>query len=523
MRVQSEMDQQLDTRYSDSAAWTVRLSRLEALLEMAQVLGEQGDYNEVLRLVVDKASSLVRAEATLIMMINPRTRNTIKTLYAEKNSDDEHARFVHTNISGWVILNNASLLSPDIKVDIRFRRRLFEKVQAKSAICVPFRVGNTIIGTLLLLNTERGPAFTEDDLSVAETLAAVSSPFLHSVQTIAQYFASPPPKQTLLRKYAALGLLGRSRQFLELLRSIDAASRTDVRVLLEGESGTGKELVARAVHNLSARIHEKFVAIDCGAIQPNLVESELFGHLKGAFTGALVDRKGLFEEANGGTLFMDEINNLPVEMQSKLLRVLQDQEIRPVGSNQTRKVNVRIVTASSSSLRSLVAEKKFREDLFYRLNVYPIAVPSLAERGEDIPLLAEHFLAQATRRQGKAIDRFDEEVVEFMKRRRWPGNIRELENFVERIVTLAGKKQNVIDRGVLPPELQTELRKAKKTRGVGAAPQSLRKGLTEYEGRLIRDTLETCEWNQSQAARMLQISEPSLRYKMKRLRIKGAK
>lgn len=517
------MDQPMDTQYPDTAPWAVRLARLESLLEIAHVLGEQGDYNEVLRLVVDKASNLVRAEATLIMMINPRTRNTIKTLYAERESDDENARIMHTNISGWVIINNESLLSPDIKVDSRFRKRLFEKAQAKSAICVPFRVGNTIIGTLLFLNGERGPAFTEEDLSVAEALAAISSPFLHSAQTVAQYFVSPLPKQALLRKYAALGLLGRSRQFMELLRSIDAASRSDVRVLLEGESGTGKELVARAVHNLSARSHNKFVAIDCGAIQPNLVESELFGHIKGAFTGALTNRKGLFEEADGGTLFMDEVNNLPVEMQSKLLRVLQDQEIRPVGSNQIRKVNVRIITASSSSLRSLAAEKKFREDLFYRLNVYPIAVPSLAERGEDIPLLADHFLAQASRRQGKTLDRFDEEVVEFMKRRLWAGNVRELENFVERMVTLAEKKQNVIDRGVLPPELQKELRKAKKSRGATATVRSLRKSLTEYEEQLIRETLEACEWNQSHAARMLQISEPSLRYKMRRLRIEGVK
>jgi transcriptional regulator with PAS, ATPase and Fis domain len=373
----------------------------------------------------------------------------------------------------------------------------------------------------LLLNSERRPPFTEDDLSVVEDLAAISSPFLHSAQTIAQYFASPLPKQALLRKYAALGLLGGSKPFLELLHSIDAASRCDVRVLLEGESGTGKELVARAVHNLSARGHKKLVAIDCGAIQPNLVESELFGHVKGAFTGALTDRRGLFEEADGGTLFMDEVNNLPVEMQSKLLRVLQDEEIRPVGSNLTRKVDVRIVAASSMSLVALTAEKKFRDDLFYRLNVYPIAVPSLAERGEDVPLLAEHFLVQASRRQGKEIEGFDEEVVEFMKRRHWAGNVRELENFVERIVTLAAKEQKTIDRGVLPPEVQKELKKARKTYGIAAVPLPLRKSLTDYEAQLIGNALEACNWNQSQAARMLQISEPSLRYKIRRLKIAG--
>ena len=497
--------------------------RLESMLDLARILGEQGDYNEALRLVVERASSLVRAEATLIMMINPRTRNTIKTIYAERESGDEHARFVHTNLSGWVIVNSRALLSQDIKADDRFRKRLFEEAEARSAICVPFKVGNTIMGTLLLLNSERRPPFTEDDLSVVEDLAAIASPFLHSAQTIAQYFSSPLPKQALLRKYAALGLLGRSKPFLEMLHSIDAASRCDVRVLLEGESGTGKELVARAVHKLSARGHKKLVAIDCGAIQPNLVESELFGHIKGAFTGALTDRRGLFEEADGGTLFMDEVNNLPVEMQAKLLRVLQDEEIRPVGSNLTRKVNVRIVTASSMSLVSLVSEKKFREDLFYRLNVYPIAVPSLARRGEDVPLLAEHFLAQASHRQGKEIEGFDEEVVDFMRRRRWAGNVRELENFVERMVTLAENEQKLIDRSVLPPEVQKELKRAKKTPGSAPVQISLRKSLADHEAQLIGETLEACKWNQSLAARMLKVSEPTLRYKMRRLKISAPK
>ena len=504
---------------SDRATCEARLTRLESLLELAQILGQQGDFSEVLRLVVEKAASLTHAEAALIMMINPRTRNTVKTFYAEKNTDDEHTHFVHTNISGWVIVNNSSLLSPDIKSDGRFRKRLFEKAQAKSAICVPFRAGNAIIGTLLLLNGEHARSFTEDDLAMIDKLSAIASPFLHCVQTITRYFMSPLPRQALLRKYSALGLLGRSDKFMELLRSVDAASRCDVRVLLEGESGTGKELVARAIHKLSARSQEKFVAIDCGAIQPNLVESELFGHIKGAFTGASTNRKGLLEEANGGTLFMDEVNNLPVDMQSKLLRVLEDEEIRPVGSNLTRKVNVRIITASSSSLQSLVAEKKFREDLFYRLNVYPVTVPSLGERAEDIPLLAEHFLERASRRQEKAIEGFDEEVLDFMKHRHWAGNIRELENFVERMVTLATKNQNIIDRGVLPAELQKELKKTKRTHEDIPASKALRKSLTEYEEQLIRKTLESCKWNQSKAARMMKISEPSLRYKMKRLNI----
>lgn len=495
------------------------LTKLESLVDLAQILGRQSDYDEVLRLVVEKASSLVHSDSAFIMMINPRTRTTIKTIYAEKNVDDESTRFVHTNFSGWVIVHGTSLLSPDIKCDTRFRRKLFEKVEAKSAICVPFKVGNTIIGTLLLLTNEHGSSFTEGDLAIIDKLSAIASPFLHCVQIVAQYFVSPLPKQALLNKYAVMGLHGRSDKFMELLHAIEAAGRCDVRILLEGESGTGKELVARAVHKLSARGQNTFVAIDCGAIQANLVESELFGHIKGAFTGASTNRKGLFEAANGGTLFMDEVNNLPFDMQSKLLRALQDEEIRPVGSNLTRKVNVRIITASSSSLQEMVVERKFREDLYYRLNVYPIVVPPLSERIEDIPILAEYFLKKSTQQQKKSIEGFDEEVLDFMKHRRWAGNIRELENFVERMVTLATKKQNTIDSGVLPPELQKEMKRAKRNQDDLTSTKSLSESLGEYEEQLIRKTLDGCQWNQSKAARTLRISEHTLRYKMKKLKI----
>jgi transcriptional regulator with GAF, ATPase, and Fis domain len=497
-------------------------TKLESLIELAQILGLQADYEEILRLVVEKASHLVSADSALVMMINPKTRDTIKTIYSQKNAEEKQNHFIHINVSGWVIVNNRSLLSQNIKSDNRFRKNLFEKSNVKSALCVPFRVENVIIGTLLLLNNESNRSFSETDLSLLEKFSAIVSPFLHCTQNIGQYFISPLPKQTLLTKYAELGLLGKSNKFMELLLAIDAAARCDVRILLEGESGTGKELVARAVHKLSSRNKNKFVAIDCGAIQPNLVESELFGHIKGAFTGALADRKGLLEEANGGTLFMDEINNLPFDMQSKLLRVLQDEEIRPVGSNQIRKINIRIITASSVSLWKLVNEKKFREDLYYRLNVYPISVSPLTERVEDIPMLAEHFLRKFSMKQEKDIEGFSEEVLDFMKQRLWTGNIRELENFIERLVTLINKKEKIIDKKILPLELQKELKKSKKDFTAITITKSLSESLADYEEELIRKTLISCKWNQSKAARALNISEHDIRYKMKKLNIKKA-
>ena len=494
-------------------------TKLESLLDLAQLLGQQNDYEEVLRLVAEKASNLVNSDASLIMMINPKTRDTIKTIYAERNVSDVQNNVVHTIISGWVILNNTSLLSPDIKSDSRFREKLLDKVNAKSAVCVPFRVEKIIIGTLLLLNDEGNCSFTEYDLSLIEKFSAVVSPFLHSTQSIAQYFIAPLPQETLLKKYEAHGLLGKSKKFIQLLQTIESAARCDVRVLLDGQSGTGKELIAKAIHHYSSRNHQKFVAVDCGAIPANLIESELFGHLKGAFTGANFSRKGLLEEANGGTFFMDEINNLPMELQAKLLRFLQESEIRPIGSNETIKVDVRIIAASSISLKHLVEEQKFREDLFYRLYVYPISVPSLNARCEDIPVLANYFLKKYSLEQKKKIEMFNEEIMDFLKNHSWSGNIRELENFVERLVTLAPLEMRAIDASILPADFHEEWQKVEAISPSYDTSNSLEKNILDYEAKLIRKVLDECNWNQSKAARQLNISEHTIRYKMNKLGI----
>jgi Nif-specific regulatory protein len=494
-------------------------SKLESLIDLALLLAQQNDYEEVLRLVTEKASNLVKSDASLIMMINPKTRNTIKTIYDERNVGDVQDNVVHINLSGWVILNNISLLSPDIKSDLRFRNKIFDKVKAKSAICVPFRVEKITIGTLLLLNNESNCSFTENDLSLIEKFSAIVSPFLHSAQSIAQYFTAPLSQETLLKKYEAHGLLGKSNNFIQLLQTIESAARCDVRILLDGQSGTGKELIAKAIHQYSSRNNYKFVAVDCGAIPANLIESELFGHVKGAFTGANFSRKGLLEEANGGTFFMDEINNLPMELQAKLLRFLQESEIRPIGSNETHKVDVRIIAASSVSLKQLVEDQKFREDLFYRLYVYPISVPSLNERIEDIPLLANYFLKKYSLEQKKKTEMFHEEILDFLKYHLWSGNIRELENFVERLVTLAPFKMQVIDSSILPADFREEWQEVEAISPKYDTNNSLEDNLTEYEKKLIMKALNECNWNQSEAARQLNISETTIRYKMNKLGI----
>ena len=495
--------------------------KLESIIELASVLERQTDFQEVLRLITQKASTLIRAEIALIMMINPRTRQTVKTIFMEETgSEDRKYHLVNTNVSGWVIDNNTSFLTENIKTDLRFRKNLFKDTRVKSILCAPLRAEGAITGTLLLLSKAEGKIFNKTDLACLKKFAAIVAPFLHNVHKIQEYFNVSLPEVTLLKKYRQPGLLGKSKKFIELLQSIEAATRCDVRVLLEGQSGTGKELIAKAIHQYSPRGQNKFIAIDCGAIPANLIESELFGHIRGSFTGANFTRKGLFEEADGGTLFMDEINNLPLEMQAKLLRVLQENEIRPIGSNETRKVDVRIITASSSSLKNLVEQQKFREDLFYRLYVYPISVPSLNERHEDIPLLADFFLKKYSLEQQKHVEMFHEEIIDFLLQHTWAGNVRELENFVERLVTLTPLNSNIIDLKVLPNEFKTEVKKMRSKLFGGKYNTSLTESLEKYEEEIIRKTLMGNNWNQSKSARALKISEQTIRYKIKKFNIK---
>ena len=231
-------------------------------------------------------------------------------------------------------------------------------------------------------------------------------------------------------------LIGASSTFNAVLEAIKIVAPVDCAVLIRGETGTGKEVIARAIHDASPRRQHSFVAINCAAIPANLLESELFGHERGAFTGAVTQRIGRFQAADRGTLFLDEIGELPIDLQPKLLRVLQEQEFERLGSSHTTRVDVRIVAATNRSLEEMVTDREFRADLYYRLNVFPITLPPLRERFGDIPLLVDHFLRMFARRQGKSIDHIPDQVMRAIERHGWPGNIRQLQNFIERSVIL---------------------------------------------------------------------------------------
>ena len=335
-------------------------TRLQELFDFATLLNQQTDFTEILRIVTRKSAELLSSEMSAILMLNPKTRQTVKTIHREANKKlDSGYRSVQHQVSGWVMRNDKPLLSPDLQKDARFKHVNFEKVEVHSVMAVPLRIERLIIGSIILMNQAPDKVFDESAQEFLEMLTVIAAPYLRNIQELKQYFEVPIPDTTLFRKYEQVGLIGRSKSFKDLLNSIEAAASCDIRVLLEGSSGTGKELVARAIHQFSARSEKSYLAIDCAAIPENLFESELFGHVRGAFTGANTNRIGLMEAAHEGTLFMDEISNLPLQMQAKLMRVLQEGEIRPLGSNEIRKVDVRIIAASSSSLNHLVESGKF--------------------------------------------------------------------------------------------------------------------------------------------------------------------
>ncbi len=254
-------------------------------------------------------------------------------------------------------------------------------------------------------------------------------------------------------------LIGSSTRFRAVLEKVNMVAPVDSAVLIHGETGTGKEVIAQAIHEASSRRNNRFVAINCAAIPAALLESELFGHERGAFTGAVSQRTGRFQAADRGTLFLDEIGDLPLELQPKLLRVLQEQQFEPLGGSRTVRVNVRVIAATNQNLEAMVEERKFRADLYYRLNIFPIALPPLREREEDIPLLVAHFVRKFAERVGKSIDCIPDDVMEALQQHHWPGNIRELQNFIERSLIMAtGSVLRPSLEALSPPQAQLPAR-----------------------------------------------------------------
>jgi Nif-specific regulatory protein len=418
-----------------------------------------------------------------------------------------------------VVQERAAVLAADAPTEVGSASIL--GAQIRSTLGVPLWKGEEILGILQVDNrsSNAGAIFTSADLDLLSLLATNASLAIANARLIHRLHIAEErarKENTFLkgreeRRAGKREIIGVSKPMEELRQKLDKVVNTRVTVLVEGETGVGKELIASAVHYNSNRRDKLFVAQNCAAMPENLLESELFGHKKGSFTGATDDKRGLFELADGGTLFLDEIGEMPLSLQAKLLRALQEGEIRPIGANKPIHVNVRIVTATNRNLKKEVDEKRFREDLYYRLAVFPIRVPALRERREDIPLLAGFFLQKYASEIGKAVSGFSQQTMELLQAYDWPGNVRELENEVQRIVI------QIEPNGFATPDLLSPRIRQVDNVVDRAAPKkgTLREMMDQLEKYILIESLREHGNNKTAAARTLGITREGLHKKLR--------
>jgi two-component system response regulator HydG len=369
----------------------------------------------------------------------------------------------------------------------------------------PVRYNEQTLGVMLVACSE-GCQCVHSELDIIHMILEQTSGALY--RGIVQEEDASDFRTRMETAFEFSGIIGKSSKMQTIYKLIENVAPTDATVLIEGESGTGKELTARAIHELSHRSKKPFIVINCSAYPSTLIESELFGHEKGAFTGAVKRKQGRFELGDGGTIFLDEIGEIPPSVQIKLLRVIQTQRFERIGGEETVNVNVRILAATNKNLQHEVQKGEFREDLYYRINVIPIKIPPLRERRNDIPLLLQHFLKQFNSEQGKNVSGFDPEAMRVLLNYNWPGNIRELENCIEHAVILA--KTNMVSISDLPSALTTPTDRISPTE---------KRTMDTHEETLIREVLQECSWNKQHAANRLGISRSTLYEKMKKFRI----
>jgi Nif-specific regulatory protein len=397
-----------------------------------------------------------------------------------------------------------------------YRTRKRSPDTEESFICVPIKDRRKTVGALSITYPYKQNRNYEDSVQLLTIVTSMIAQSLRLAQLVEQERAQLQDENALLKrelqqKYDFRNIVGTSKEMRDVYEQIAQVAPSGATVLIRGESGTGKELVAHAIHYNSPRSSKPFVKVNCAALPESLIESELFGHEKGAFTGAVARKRGRFELAEGGTLFLDEIGDLSPAMQVKLLRALQEREFERVGGTETIKVNVRLITATNVDLEQAVSDGRFRSDLYYRLNVFSIYLPPLRERKTDILLLADHFLEKYGRQNGKRIKRISTPAIDMLMTYHWPGNVRELENVVERATLVC--EGNVIHGYHLPPTLQT-------AEGSGTVTKmSLDQAIGAFEKDLIQDALKTTRGNRARAARLLDTTERILGYKVKKYEI----
>ncbi len=479
---------------------------LALLREVSTILDETADLGSSVRPILGALSRRMELECATLTVLNRRTSEILLHEAVGLTDDQrERARYrLGEGITGRVVETGVPVVIPSVATEPRFlsRARPLEERDGTGFVCVPVRHGNETIGALSAERPCGEAASFDEDIQILSVLASLIAHAVRLRQFAEEEKALVAENRRLRReladRYRPDNIVGNSREMVPVFEMIGQVAGSDATVLIRGESGTGKELIAQAVHYGSRRSEGPFVRVNCAALPEGLVESELFGHERGAFTGALQQRAGRFERAAGGTIFLDEIGDLPPSVQIRLLRVLQEREFERVGGNRMLKTDVRIVAATNRDLESDIEDGRFRTDLYYRLNVFPIHVPPLRDRRTDIILLADHFVEKYNRRHGREIVRLSTPAIDLLMAYHWPGNVRELENAIERAVLLADG--DVIHARLLPPSLQM------------AAPGDKRSGplkvqLDALEKELIVDALKVSRGNRAAAARQLGITE----------------
>jgi len=495
--------------------------QIECLYEITRALHATLDLRKALYQVLDLLSERLGMNRGSITLLTPETSEIHIVVAHGTPLGASRGRYkVGEGITGRVVETGRPMAIPQLDEEPLFLDRTRARSQLDkskiSFICVPIKEGRRVLGTLSVDRVFDATSPLEDDVQILTIISGLIAQKLSLLEQINREKEQLGEenlqlRRELIEKYSFSTIIGNSRKMQEVFHLITQVAKSNANVLLLGESGTGKELVANAIHYNSLRANNLFVKVNCAALPANLVEAELFGHEKGAFTGANRQKQGKFELANGGSIFLDEIGSLDLESQGKLLRVLQERELERLGGTKVIPVNVRLIAATNKDLAEMVEAGGFREDLFYRLNVYPIYLPPLREREADLLLLADYFLEKYSREYGKDIRRISTPAIDALMQYHWPGNVRELENCMERAILLC--EDRVVHSYHLPPTLQT----AEET-GTQQA-HSLKEAVERFERDLLIDALKSSRGNMRKASDSLQTTERIFGYKVRKYSI----
>jgi Nif-specific regulatory protein len=495
------------------------LLELSTLLEVSQALNSSSDLQQLLEVVLDILSTKMGMTRGTVSLLKPYTEELmIEVAHGMSPEAKRKGRYkLGEGITGKVVASGKPMIVPIVSQEPMFLNKTGSRsdIEKKdiSFICVPISLGKEIIGALSADKLYQKDVSLNEDVRLLSIIASMIGQAVKIHRVINEEREKLKEEAEKLRtqlneKFNFTNIIGNSSQMHEVYLQIHQAAKGVASILIRGESGTGKELVAHAIHYNSIRSGKPFVKVNCAAIPSELIESELFGYEKGAFTGAHQDKKGKFELAHGGTIFLDEIGDLAPTTQVKILRVLQEKEFERVGGVETIKANFRLISATNKNLEQMIRDGTFREDLYYRLNVFSIFLPALRERKTDILLLAEHFLTKYAAENDKKISRIATPAIDMMMAYHWPGNVRELENCIERSVLVC--EGDTIHGHHLPPTLQIATEKTIKQDG-----QSFEERVGSFERDLIVDAMKATRGNISKAADELKTTVRILGYKMK--------